>query len=162
MGWTPSFRLQQKAAELISAYPEAGAACLPLLHEIQEEAGFLPRESLLWVSQMLSVPRSMVEGVVSFYTMFHLEPVGKYHLELCTNISCSLCGSEVILQTLEKELGVRIGETTKDGLFTLNEVECLATCGMGPAMRVGDEIHENLTPEKVLDLLRRLRQQERK
>jgi NADH-quinone oxidoreductase subunit E len=157
MSWSPSPRIQKKAAEIAAAYPDPHAACIPLLHEIQAEIGFLPKESLSWLARTLSMSRSIVEGVASFYTMFHTEPVGKYHLELCTNVSCSLCGSESLLRALEKELGIRAGETTGDGLFTLSEVECLATCGMGPAMQVGDEIHENLTPQKVVELIGELR-----
>jgi len=153
MNWVPSFQLEKKVKEIISSYPEPQSACLPILHEIQSQSGYIPRESISWVAKTIKVPRSQIEGVISFYTMFKTEPVGKYHLELCTNISCSLCGSESILRTIEKELGIRAGETTKDGLFTLSEVECLATCGMGPAMQVGDEIYEKLTPEKVIQII---------
>ena len=156
-GWTPSGRVVKRADELVLLYPEAGAACIPILHEIQAEAGFVPEEAVAWVARRLSLPRSRVMGVISFYTMLRLGKIGKHHLELCTNVSCSLCGSETLLSEIEKELGIKAGETTPDGLFTLSEVECLATCGMGPAMQVGDTIHEQLTPQKVRDIIQNLK-----
>lgn len=157
MAWSPSSDIQKKVDEIIRFYPDPKAACIPILHEIQDETGYIPKESLAWVARILTLPKSRVEGVVTFYTMFRMEPIGKYHLELCTNISCSLCGCESLLAEMEKELGIRLGETTPDGLFTLSEVECLATCGMGPAMKVGDTIYEELTPEKVNEIILELR-----
>ena len=145
-------------AEAIKArYPDGRSAMLPLLYMAQSVEGHVSREGMQEIAGILDLTTSQVEAVATFYTMFHTEPVGKYHLELCTNVSCSLCGSESLLRTIEKELGVRAGETTGDGLFTLSEAECLATCGMGPAMQVGDTIHENLTPEKVVELIAELR-----
>ena len=160
MDWSPSAQVQKRVDHLLRFYPNPSAACIPVLHEIQAEKGYVPKESLSWVARKLSMPKSKVEGVVTFYTMFNLEPVGKHHLELCTNVSCALCGSEAILKVLEKELGIKPGQTTKDKLFTLSEVECLATCGMGPAMQVGDKIYEHLTPEKVKEIISELRKAE--
>ena len=157
MAWSPSPQIREKMNDIVAAYPDRKAACIPLLHAIQDEAGYVPENGVTWVAQELEMPKSQVEGVVTFYSMFSITPLGKYHLELCTNVSCALCGSESLLNEIEKELGIKAGETTGDGLFTLSEVECLATCGMGPAMQVGDTIYEHLTPEKARDIIYELK-----
>jgi NADH-quinone oxidoreductase subunit E len=99
------------------------------------------------------VPFAHVLGVVTFYTMFHSTPVGKHHIEVCTNLSCMLRGSEKIVELLEKRLGIGLGETSKDKKWTLSEVECMGSCGTAPMLAVGEEYHENLTPEKLEQVL---------
>jgi NADH-quinone oxidoreductase subunit E len=158
MSWKPTPQTEEKLSRILLAYPDRRAACLPALYLAQDELGWVPDEAIEWVSEKLDMSKSMVEGVATFYTMFNKEKVGKHHLELCTNISCSLCGAEQVLEAFEKELGIEAGRTTKDGMFTLTEVECLATCGMGPAMQVGDRIYEGITPGKVSEIIRELKE----
>lgn len=157
MSWKPTPQIEQKLRTLLGAYPDKKAACIPALYLAQDELGWVPDDAIGWVSERLEMSKSMVEGVVTFYTMFNKKEIGKHHLELCTNISCSLCGAEQVLEKFEKELGIKVGETTPDGTFTLHEIECVATCGMGPAMQVGDKIYEGITPENVAQIIAELK-----
>jgi NADH-quinone oxidoreductase subunit E len=139
----------KKIEELKNHYPTTQALMLPVLWMIQEEHGFISADAMKYVAQLLNVPYSHVYGVVSFYTMFHTKPIGRYHIEVCTNISCMLRGSKRIVQHLERKLGVRLGETSSDRKWTLSEVECMGSCGTAPMLAIGEEYHENLTIEKV-------------
>ena len=126
----------------------------------KENNQWLSQELMDAVADYLDVPRIGVYEVATFYTMFHLKPVGKHVISVCTNLSCSLCGSHKIVQHLEDKLGVKLGQTTNDGLFTLKEVECMAACGGAPMLEVQEEFHENLTIDKVDALINELREQE--
>jgi NADH-quinone oxidoreductase subunit E len=139
--------------ELIGHYPVAEAALIPALHKVQDDLGWMPVEAMDWVADKLGLPRVRVYGVTSYYTMFRREQPGKHRLEICTNLSCSLMGAEHLRDYLEKKLGISAGETTADGRITLEEVECLGSCGTAPVMMIDDEYHENLTPEKVDTIL---------
>jgi len=143
----------KKIEELKKFYPTTQALVLPVLWMIQEEHGYISEESMKFVAQLLDVSFGHVLGVVTFYTMFHSTPVGKNHIEVCTNVSCMLRGSEKIVALLEKRLGIGLGETSKDKKWTLSEVECMGSCGTAPMLAVGDEYHENLTPEKLEKIL---------
>ena len=143
----------KKIEELKKSYPTAQALVLPVLWMIQEEHGCISEESMKYAAQLLDVPFAHVLGVVTFYTMFHSTPVGKHHIEVCTNVSCMLRGSEKIVELLEKRLGIGLGETSKDKKWTLSEVECMGSCGTAPMLAVGEEYHENLTPEKLEQVL---------
>ena len=143
----------KKIEELKKSYPTTQALVLPVLWMIQEEHGYISEESMKFVAQLLDVSFGHVLGVVTFYTMFHSTPVGKNHIEVCTNVSCMLRGSEKIVALLEKRLGIGLGETSKDKKWTLSEVECMGSCGTAPMLAVGDEYHENLTPEKLEKIL---------
>jgi len=147
----------ERLAALLGRYPNKAAACLPLLHLAQEERGAVDADVVEFVARTLDVPIGRVESVATFYTMYHRRPVGRYHLQICTNLSCSLMGAEHLREQLQREIGVKPGETTKDGLFTLEEVECLASCGTAPVMQVNDEYHEGLTPESLRKLIADLR-----
>ncbi|MBF8293761.1 MAG: dehydrogenase subunit [Bacteroidetes bacterium] len=142
-----------KIEELKKSYPTSQALVLPVLWMIQEEHGYISEESMKYSAQLLDVPFGHVLGVVTFYTMFHSKPIGKNHIEVCTNVSCMLRGSEKIVELLEKRLGIGLGETSKDKKWTLSEVECMGSCGTAPMLAVGEEYHENLTPEKLEKIL---------
>jgi NADH-quinone oxidoreductase subunit E len=129
---------------------------LPCLRRIQEERGFIAEEDIDGLTAYLGVPRIQIEEVLSFYTQFRRTPVGRFHLEVCRNVSCSMRGSERLLGHLRAKLGVNEGETTADGRFTLKTCECLGSCGTAPVMVVNDEYHENMSAEKVDELLGRL------
>ncbi len=144
--------------EAISArYPTRAAALLPVLHLVQNRLGHLPPEAQLAVARALDVPPTRVKEVVSFYEMFHEHPEGRFHIELCTNISCHLAGAHELLAHAEQRLGIQVGQTTEDGLFSLMEAECLASCGSGPVIKVGVDYYEYLTPEAVDGLIDRFR-----
>jgi NADH-quinone oxidoreductase E subunit len=142
-----------KIEELKKSYPTSQALVLPVLWMIQEEHGYISEESMKYAAQLLDVPFGHVLGVVTFYTMFHSKPLGKNHIEVCTNVSCMLRGSEKIVELLENRLGIGLGETSKDMKWTLSEVECMGSCGTAPMLAVGEEYHENLTPEKLEKIL---------
>jgi len=148
---------QQRIKKILSRYPTKMAACLPLLYLAQEEFGEVSPEAMELVAQTLELSTSHVYGVATFYTMYNKEKVGRYHVQTCTNVSCMLCGAYDVLGRLETKLGIKAGQTTEDGLFTLTEVECLAYCGTAPAIQVNEEIHELISPDKVDELIDRLK-----
>jgi NADH-quinone oxidoreductase E subunit len=137
---------------LCTRYPDQGAVILPVLHLAQKEFGHLSGETIAYVAKLLGTSPARIEGVATFYTMYNLKPVGRYHLQVCRNISCSLMGAERMIEHISKKLAIRPGETTPDGKFTLSEVECLGSCGTAPVMMVNDDYHENLT-EGAIDAL---------
>jgi NADH-quinone oxidoreductase subunit E len=157
MAFELSDERKRRLEALRSRYPNPRAACLQVLHLAQEEHGQVDDEVVRFVSEALGMQVGAVEAVASFYTMYNRRPIGRYHLQICTNLSCSLMGAEHLRELLERELGVRAGQTTADGMFTWTEVECLASCGTAPVMQVNDDLHENLEPGKVKALLADLR-----
>lgn len=139
----------------IAKYPSEhkSSAVMATLRIAQEEHGWLSVPLMDYVADLLGMRPIQVYEVATFYSMYDLKPVGKYKISLCTNVSCMLCGSDTLLQHLEKRLGIRLGETTPDGKFTLKEVECLAACGGAPMLQIGKNYYENLTPQKVDEIL---------
>lgn len=144
---------------ILGRYPENAAALLPVLHYAQRKFGHLSNEAQLLVAEAVGVPPTRVKEVVTFYEMYHEHPEGQFHLELCTNISCHLLGGEELMAHLVDRLGIEVGHMTEDGVFSLMEVECLASCGSGPVMKVGEDYYEHLTPEAVDALLERFKQE---
>jgi len=143
----------RKVEAIKSRYPNQMAALLPVLWLAQEQFGWISEEVMRYVAGLLDVPFSHVSGVVTFYTMFNKKPVGRYHIQICANISCMLRGSDNLVEHLERKLGIKAGETTPDKIFTLDEVECLGSCGTAPMMQVNDDYYENLDAAKVDQLL---------
>ena len=146
-----------RAAHICARYPRRDAALLPLLEELQKEKGYVAEEAMDELAKYLELPYARVKAVVTFYTMFNREPAGKYHLQVCRNISCHMAGAPGLLALLREKLGIEEGETTRDGLFTLSSVECLGACGSAPVMQVNDEYFENLNAEKLGALLDEMR-----
>ena len=145
-----------KFDEILTRYPIKRAAIMPTLWLAQEEFGWLSNEVLEYVAGLLELSPAFTAGVASFYTMYYKQPVGKHHVQVCTNLSCALVGSDRIVDCLRERLGVGVGETTTDGKFTLSVVECLASCGTAPMMQINDDYCENLTPERTLEIIDRL------
>lgn len=143
---------------LCQRYPTTRAALLPALWVAQEELGYISDEVALQVADELAIPVNAVHEALSFYVLYHREPVGKNVIWLCRNLSCYLCGYDDIKAHLESTLGVREGETTDDGMFTLRSNECLGACGGAPMMQVNDRYYEDLTPERVDEILAKLRE----
>ena len=152
-----SEELKTRITQLKERYPQSKSALLPVLHLAQREHdGWLSEEVMAEVAEVMGLPSAEVRSAVSFYTLFNCQPVGRYLVQVCTNISCSLLGAEHIVNHLERKLGIGVGETTPDGLFTLLEVECLGSCGTAPMMQVNDMYYENLTVERVDQILSEL------
>jgi NADH-quinone oxidoreductase E subunit len=138
-------------------YPDAQSALLSALYLAQRDyGGWLPEGAFDEVAEVMGLPATLVASVASFYTMLNRRPVGRHLVQVCTNISCSLLGAEHLVRYISRLLGIEPGETTPDGRFTLLTVECLGSCGTAPMMQVDDRYYENLTEEKVQDILKAL------
>ncbi len=148
---------KQRIATLVGRYPERRAALIPTLYVAQEEFGWLSRDAMRLVAAELDLPESWVFSTATFYTMLRKSPVGAWHLQICTNVSCYLRGSDTLMQIARETLGIEPGETTADGKFTLQAVECLAACGNAPALQVNKKDHFDVTPEALRELLISLR-----
>lgn len=142
--------------EIVARYPVARSGMLPCLHRIQEVEGYVTPEGIAAVAEAVGAKLDEVESVVTFYSMYNRKPVGKNVIKVCTSISCYLMGCDDVLAHLEKRLGISRGQTTPDGRYTLQGVECLAACGLAPALQVNDEFVENVTPRVADALLERL------
>lgn len=147
---------EREFEDILSRYPNRQAACIPVLHLCQEQAGWISDDVIDFVARRLDLTPAHVKGVATFYTLFNKQPVGKHTVAVCKTLSCALRGSEKVVKHLEKRLGIHVGETTKDGRITLRTVECLASCGSAPMMQVDKTYHENLTIEEVDRILDRL------
>jgi NADH-quinone oxidoreductase subunit E len=147
-------------AALKSRYPAGfeSSLVMPCLRRIQEKRGYVANEDIDGLAAYLGVPRIQIEEALSFYTEFRRAPVGRVHIAACRNVSCSLRGAERIVEHLARRLGIRPGETTKDGRFSFATVECLASCGTAPVVTVNGTYHEDMTPERIDALLSELRQ----
>jgi NADH-quinone oxidoreductase E subunit len=156
-----SAQSKKRIESAVARYPQKQAALLPVLHIAQEEFGHLPDDVLELVARTLDLAPAHVFGVITFYTMFHQEKRGRHELMVCTNVSCMLRGAYDILAYLEKKLGIKPGETTPDGEFTLIEEECLAACANAPMMICEKEYFLDLTEKKVDTIIDDLRRRPR-
>lgn len=149
--------LIEKFDRVIARYPLKRSAIVPLLMFAQDEIGYVSDEAIEEIARRVDVrPIEVVEDI-GYYSMLHRKPIGKYNLQVCTNISCMLRGGEQILQHCSRKLGIGHKQTTTDGMFSLEEVECLGACCGAPAMQVNYDFHENLTPEKIDSLIETLK-----
>jgi NADH-quinone oxidoreductase subunit E len=147
----------QEIAELQKRYPQPMASLLPVLWRLQEKRGWLDDEAMEEAAAVCQVSKSHVQGVVSFYTMFFDKPMGKYHVQVCTNVSCMLRGGEKLLDEMKNKLGIQNLEHTADGIFSLEETECMGACGGAPMMAVNEtffEMVENTEATEVIDHIR--------
>jgi NADH-quinone oxidoreductase subunit E len=143
--------------EILTRYPTKMAACIPLLLLCQEQnENYVDDDVVLFVASRLDLPPAHVKGVVTFYTLLNKKPVGKHQVWICRTLPCALRGAGDVLSQCEKKLGIHAGETTADGKVTLRTAECLASCGTAPMMQVDKDYFENLTPERVDEILTRL------
>jgi NADH-quinone oxidoreductase subunit E len=141
---------------IVAKYLEPQAALLPVLWEMQKRKGWIDPECEVWAAERLGVSPSHVHGVVTFYTMYRQKPMGKYHIQVCTTLSCMLRGSDELVAHLKQKLGLEEGQVTPDGKFSLVRVECLGSCGTAPMFQLNDDYHEDLTLENVDQLLDKL------
>lgn len=146
----------ERLEKVLSRYPDRQAALLPALHLAHELRGFLAPETMDEVAERLELPPAYVRGVATFYTMYNLQPLGKYLIQVCTNISCNLCGGDEVMEAFLKHTGTEPGEISANGLWTVMEVECLGACGFPTAVQINDQFYENIRPETVPAVLERL------
>ncbi|MBV8520003.1 MAG: NAD(P)H-dependent oxidoreductase subunit E [Acidobacteria bacterium] len=148
---------KQRFDYILTRYPNKEAALLPVLHLAQEVWGWISPEVVVYVGELLDLAPATVFGVVSFYNMYNQRPVGKYHLQVCTNLSCMVTRAYDIYEHLCEKLDVQPGQTTRDGLYTVTEVECLGSCGTAPVVQINNDYHENMDVAKMDALLTRLK-----
>lgn len=149
----------ERLEKVISRYPDRQAALLPALHIVHELRGWLSPESMDEVAERLGLAPVFVRGAATFYTMYNLVPVGRYLIQVCTNISCNLCGADGVLEAFLEHTGTAAGQVSDDGLFTVMEVECLAACGFPTAVQINERFFENIRPASVPAVLERLRRE---
>lgn len=148
---------KRKFDELVARYPVRRALMLPALWLAQRQNGWISQEVMEYVGSLLGLAPAKVYETATFYTMFHLKPIGRHHFQVCRTLPCQLMGAEGITSHLERKLGVKLGQTSADGKYTLSEVECLGSCGTAPMLQLNDDYHENLTPEKLDALIASLK-----
>ena len=144
---------QKEFERLLTRYPDREAVILPALHLVQQQYGGVTNEAIEYVAGLLDLSAARIEGVATFYTMYNRKPVGRYHVQICRNIACSLLGAEHLIEHVSQKLGLAPGQTTPDGKFTLAKVECLGACGTAPVMMINDDYYENLTAAKIDSIL---------
>jgi NADH-quinone oxidoreductase E subunit len=139
--------------EILSRYPIRRSALIPLLYLAQREQGYVTEAAMIEIACILRLTPPQVYETATFYTMLNLKKVGRFHIQVCKSLMCALVGSDTVVGWLRSRLGIGSGDTTKDGLFTLSTVECLAACGTGPMMQINDDYYERLTEPKVDQIL---------
>src|SRR5215471_4108855 len=148
-----SDEFEQRFAEMITHYPTKRSVLVPTLLYAQDEVGYVSDEVISELARRLALTQLEVRNVISYYSMLTTKPRGKYNVQVCTNIACMLCGGEEILEHCQQKLGIGHKGTTADGLFSLEEVECIGGCSWAPAVQVNYDFHENITPEKMDSVL---------
>ncbi|MBZ0256186.1 NAD(P)H-dependent oxidoreductase subunit E [bacterium] len=146
----------EKVDDILKRFPQRKTASIPLLYLAWDVYEYVSEDAMVEIAEILNTSPAWVEGVASFYTMFPLKPQGKYHIEVCTNISCHLVGAQDVLKKCESELGIHSGELTEDGKFSLQTVECLASCSWAPCLHVNGKEYQSVSPDKVGEILNSL------
>ncbi len=150
-------KYKDEITEILSRYPVKRSALIPLLYVAQRDQGYVAESTMQEIAHLLRLTPPQVYETVTFYTMFNLKPVGKFHIQVCKSLMCALVGSDTVIAWVHAKLGIVPGETTADRLFTLSVVECLAACGTGPMMQINDDYYEQLTEDKLDRILSDLR-----
>ncbi|MGH9044743.1 MAG: NADH-quinone oxidoreductase subunit NuoE [Acidimicrobiales bacterium] len=150
-----------RARQIVSLYPHPRSALIPLCHLAQEQDGWLSQDAMIEIAELVGVTPAEVRGTATFYDMLHTEPVGRYVVSICTNIACLIDGAQELLDHAQARLGVRVGSTTRDGLFTLEEAECLADCDHPPCVQVNHRFVRTTTAERFDQMIETLSKGER-
>jgi NADH-quinone oxidoreductase subunit E len=156
-----SDQLEQRFATMVTHYPTKRSVLVPMLLYIQDEIGALTDEAIQEIAHRVDLSDLEVRNVISYYSMLRTHPIGKYNFQVCTNVSCLLRGGEEIFDHCKKKLGIGHKESTEDGLFHLEEVECIGACSWAPAMMLNYEFVENLTPKKIDELVEGIKKKEK-
>ncbi len=144
---------KKRLEELKGKYPDPRSAVMPALYIVQEELGSINDEAISWVSEAVDIPPVHVKELATFYTMYYQKPVGKYHIQVCRTLSCAICGSKKLSEKIHERLGIAPGEVSEDGMWSFEQVECLGSCGSAPMCEINDVYFENLSPEKLDELM---------
>lgn len=156
---TTKEQADQALAEILSSHKKEKKDLLPLLQEVQASLGYLPRETMQKIAGFLDIPEMEVWGVATFYNQFRFAPLGKYHTVVCMGTACHLAGGRLISDTLERELDIKVGETARNGGFSLERVACIGCCMLAPVVTIGDKIYPKMTPFRVEEALVPYRQE---
>jgi len=148
-----SIKEKEQLSETLSSYSREKRNLIPLLQEYQTKLGYLPKEVMQEIAASLGIPEVEVYGVATFYNQFRFVPLGKHHTRVCMGTACHLAGGKLVLEALERELDIRVGETSEDANFSLERVACIGCCMLAPVMVVGDKIYPRMTPFKVEEAL---------
>ncbi len=152
-----SERAKKDIEAALGKYPNRKSAVMDALRAAQKDKGYIAKDDMEEIASILEMQAVEVNAAAAFYTMYNVDrPVGKYHIQVCRNISCSLLGAEHLIKHMETALAIKTGETTPDKRFTLSTVECLGSCGTAPMMQINDDYHENLTEAKIDEILKKL------
>lgn len=144
---------KKELEKVFDRYPDKRSALMSVLYIVQEDKGFIDLKNQREIAKLLEIPPMKVRGVVEFYTMFRSEKCGKYLIQVCHTLSCSIMGAHTVVDIIKDKLKINVGETTKNGKFTLIKVECLGSCGTAPMMQINNDYYENLTKDKVIEIL---------
>ena len=150
-------KYKDEIEQILSRYPVKRSALIPLLYVAQRDQGYVSEAVMQEIARLLGITPPQVYETVTFYTMFNLKPVGKFHIQVCKSLMCALVGSDTLIGWMKTKLGIAPGESTTDGLFTLSAVECLAACGTGPMMQINEDYYEQVTEDKLDRILADLR-----
>jgi NADH-quinone oxidoreductase subunit E len=149
--------VEKEFQDLLTRYPSKRSALIPALHLVQRELGYLPDEGIEYVARLIGLSTAQVNEVATFYLLFHRKPVGKNVIWVCHNLSCTLRGAEEVVSHLENRLNIKVGQTTPDGKFSLFRQECLGSCDTAPMMQVNEDYEENLTVQRIDEILEKLK-----
>jgi len=153
--------MKKPIENILEKYDNAGRdSLIPLLQAIQEEEGFLSQESVIRVGKQLNLPASKIFGVATFYNQFRFEPKGIHHIQVCRGTACHVLGSATVLQKLEKELKIKAGQTTRDGLFSIEVVACIGACGLAPVICINGDFHAKVTEDSIKEIIEHYRKEE--
>jgi NADH:ubiquinone oxidoreductase subunit E len=154
--------METQVKKVLEKYPGAGRdKLIPILQEVQGLDGFISKDSVIEISRHLDLAPSKIFGVATFYNQFRFEPVGKYHILVCRGTACHVKGSAETLDAIERELGIKAGKTTRDGLFSIEVVACLGACGLAPLICVGSEFYANVSRDRVKEIINSYRAKEK-
>jgi NADH-quinone oxidoreductase subunit E len=149
---------EELVAQILATHPNTGRdKLIPILQEVQERLGYLSKEAVVQIGRHIGLPVSKIYGVATFYNQFRFKPIGKFHIMVCRGTACHVKGSEATLHALEENLGIKAGDTTRDGLFSIEVVACIGACGLAPVISINGEFHAAVTAEKIKKIVKSCR-----
>ncbi|OFX81887.1 MAG: NADH dehydrogenase [Bacteroidetes bacterium GWE2_29_8] len=153
--------MKTKINEILKKYPQAQRdSLIPLLQDVQEDIGYLSEEAIALIGGYLNIPTSKIYGVATFYNQFRFEPKGKYHVMVCRGTACHVLGSLTVLEAIQSKLKIKAGQTSRDGLFSIEEVACIGACGLAPVLNINGEFHAKVTAEQIDEIIETYRKRE--